>query len=225
MIYPESPLTGNQEIMIRISLSEEEKAALKQLRLNKTSSIGERAHYVLLSNDGKSVPEIAHYLSRNGHTIRLWLQRYITDGIKGLKTRKNPGRPAKKAPIIDSHIQNLLNKSPQDYGYQEAGWHINILRDWFEKQGVKACDNTLLKSLNKLGFVYKRFSKTLPSNSPSTDEKKARVAEIVDAISKTTETDMEILFADESHFSNQPYVNRGWFKRGEKKQQAPSKAD
>lgn len=217
MIYPEAYLTGKLEIMIRISLNEEEKLALKQLRLNKTSNIGERAHYVLLSNDGKSVPEIAQSLSRNGHTIRLWLQRYTADGIKGLRTRKNPGRPAKKAPVIDSHIQELLNKSPQDYGYQEAGWHINILRDWFEKQGVQACDNTLRKSLNNLGFVYKRFSKTLPANSPSSDEKKARIAEIVDAISKTTETNMEILFADESHFSNQPYVNRGWFKRGEKK--------
>ncbi|MCE3233754.1 MAG: hypothetical protein K0R98_2011 [Rickettsiaceae bacterium] len=203
--------------MIRISLNEEEKSALNQLRLNKTSSIGERAHYVLLSNDGKSVPEIAQHLSRNGHTIRLWLQRYCTDGIKGLKTRKNPGRPAKKAPIIDSHLQELLNKSPQDYGYQEAGWHINILRDWFGKQGVQACDNTLLKSLNKLGFVYKRFSKTLPANSPSSDEKKARVTEIVEAISNMTETESEILFVDEAHFSNQPYVNRGWFKRGEKK--------
>lgn len=65
--------------------------------------------------------------------------------------------------------------------------------------------------------MYKRFSKTLPSNAPSSSEKKARVTEIVAAISKDTKTDIEILFADESHFSNQPYVNRGWFKRGEKR--------
>jgi transposase len=203
--------------MIRISLTEEEKAALNQLRLSKKSNIGERAHYVLLSHKGKSVPEIAHHLSRNGHTIRLWLQRYVSDGISGLKSRINPGRPAKKAPVIESHLQELLHKSPQEYGYQEAGWQINILRDWFVKQGLQACDNTLVKSLDKLGFVYKRFSKTLPSNAPSSSEKKARIAEIVKAISEDAETDIEILFADESHFSNQPYVNRGWFKRGEKK--------
>jgi hypothetical protein len=110
-----------------------------------------------------------------------------------------------------------LNKSPQDYGYQEAGWQINLLRDWFAKQGIHACDNTIVKSLNKLGYVYKRFSKTLPGNAPSPEQKKVRISEIVGAISKYSATDIEIMFVDESHFSNQPYVNRGWFKCGEKK--------
>lgn len=91
------------------------------------------------------------------------------------------------------------------------------MRDWFEKQGVSACDNTLVKSLNRLGFVYKRFSKTLPANAPSSTEKKARINEIVGEIRKESGEDIEILFVDESHFSNQPYVSRGWFKRGEKK--------
>lgn len=203
--------------MIRISLSEEEKAALNRLRGSQKSNIGERAYYVLLSNSGKSVSEIATHLSRNGHTIRLWLKRYLEDGIMGLKTKKQPGRPAKKAPVIESQVQELLAKSPQAYGYQEAGWQINLLRDWFARQGIHACDNTIVKSLNKLGYVYKRFSKTLPENAPTPAQKKARISEIVEAISNNSATDIEVLFVDESHFSNQPYVSRGWFKCGEKK--------
>jgi transposase len=203
--------------MIRISLNQEEKTALNQLRAHQNSNIGERVHYLLLSNEGKSIPEIADHLSRNKHTIRLWIKRYLNEGISGLTNQKQPGRPAKKAPIIELQLEELLNKSPQEYGYQEAGWQLNILRDWFSKKGVQACDNTLVKSLNKLGFVYKRFSKTMPENAPSSTEKKERIAEIVEAIGKDTASDTEILFVDESHFSNQPYVNRGWFKRGEKK--------
>ncbi|KTD57829.1 hypothetical protein Lsan_2493 [Legionella santicrucis] len=198
-------------------LSLEEKAALNRLRLNKNSNVGERAHYVLLSGNGKSVKEIAIQLNRNEHTIRLWLNRYKTEGISGLGTHKKSGRPAKKAVIIESKLEELLNKTPQDYGYQEAGWQISILRHWFEKQGLSACDNTLSKALNKLGFVYKRFSKTLPVNAPSADEKKVRINDIVDEIGKYSTKDIEVLFADESHFSNQPYVSRGWFKCGEKK--------
>ena len=203
--------------MIRISLDVEEKAALNRLRRTQKSNIGERAYYVLLSSEGKSVQEISAHLSRNGHTIRLWLKRYLTDGIAGLSSRNHPGRPAKKAPVIESHLQELLKKTPQEYGYQEAGWQINVLIDWFAKQGVHACTNTLAKALNKLGFVYKRFSKTLPANAPSSAEKKARVKEIVEEVGKHTATDIEIFFVDESHFSNQPYVSRGWFKRGENK--------
>ena len=68
-----------------------------------------------------------------------------------------------------------------------------------------------------LGFVYKRFSKTLPANAPTADEKKVRINAIVDEVGKYATKDIEILFVDESHFSNQPYVSRGWFKCGEKK--------
>jgi transposase len=203
--------------MIRISLNAEEKTELTRLRRSQKSNLGERAHYVLLSDNGKSVSEIAQHLSRNSHTVRLWLKRYLEEGITGLKTKKPPGRPAKKAPAIELKVQELLDKSPQDYGYQEAGWQINLLRDWFSKQGINACDNTIVKSLNKLGYVYKRFSKTLPANAPTAEQKKARVNEIVGEISKLSATDIEIMFVDESHFSNQPYVNRGWFKCGEKK--------
>jgi len=204
--------------MIRISLNTEEKAALTRLRLDRSSNISERAHFILLSDSGKSITEISHHLTRNKHTVRLWLKLYKENGIDGLKDKKQPGRPARKAPLIELQLDELLNKSPQAYGYQEAGWQLNILRDWFKKQGLHACDNTLVKSLNKLGFVYKRFSKTMPANAPSPDEKKAHIAKIVEQIGNDTQEDIEILFVDESHFSNQPYVSRGWFKRGEKKQ-------
>ena len=204
--------------MIRISLTAEEKAALTRLRLDRSSNISERAHYVLLSGTGQSISEISKHLTRNKHTVRLWLKRYKEEGIEGLQDKKQPGRPARKAPVIELHLAELLNESPQAYGYQEAGWQLNLLRDWFKKQGLYACDNTLVKSLNKLGFVYKRFSKTMLANAPSPDDKKVHIAKIVEQISKDTPEDIELLFVDESDFSNQPYVSRGWFKRGEKKQ-------
>lgn len=212
--------------MIRISLSEEEEKQLLEVRRVQTSkNIGERAFYVLLSNEGKSVSQIASITRRNEHTIRLWLSRYIKEGLSGLNTKISPGRPAKKAPIIETHLEELLSKTPADYGYQEAGWQINLLRDWFSKRGLEACENTIVKSLNRLGFVYKRFSKTLPKNAPSSEEKKTHISEMVNNIAQYPSTDIEILFVDETHFSNQPYVQRGWFKKGEKKQRILKKSD
>lgn len=203
--------------MIRISLTEKERSELMRLRLKKNTNIGERAHYVLLCAEGKSAPEIAGYLDRNIITIRLCLNRYLQDGPAGLKTKKPPGRPAQKAPAIESHLEELLSHTPQDYGYQETGWQLNVLKDWFSKQGLHACDNTIVKSLNRLGYVYKRFSKTIPKNAPSSEKKKSRIREIVESIGQNKPSDIEVLFVDETHFSNQPYVSRGWFKKGEKK--------
>ena len=204
--------------MIRISLNETERIALTRLRLDRSSNIGERAYFVLLADTGKSAPEIAFYLNRNIITVRLWLNRYQNEGIKGLKAHKASGRPAQKAPAIESHLKELLERTPQDYGYQESGWQINIFRDWLQKKGISACENTVAKALAKLGYVYKRFSKTMPLNAPSSAEKKIKIGEIVESIKQYSPEDIEIFFADESHFSNQPYVSRGWFKCGEKKQ-------
>jgi len=57
--------------MIKLKLNEEEKAALNRLRRIQKSNQGERATYVLLSNAGKSVSEIANHINRNAHTVRL----------------------------------------------------------------------------------------------------------------------------------------------------------
>ena len=122
--------------MKRISLSEEEKEALSRLRRSQNSNVVERAHYILLCNEGKSVPQISAHLSRNAHTIRLWIKRYEEDGIAGLTNHKNPGRPAKKAPAIELELDELLNISPQENGYQEAGWQLNLLRTGFQKKAL-----------------------------------------------------------------------------------------
>jgi len=212
--------------MIRISLTPEEMSALTQLRLHRKSNIGERAYYVLLAGEGHSPPAIAKQLGRNIITIRLWLNRYIAGGISALSSKKQSGRPAKKAAYIESQLELLLSHSPSDYGYQEAGWQINLLKDWFSKQNCSACHNTIIKALRKKGYVYKRFSKTMPSNAPSAADKQRSISEIVSQIeAQAVEHDVEVLFGDESHFSNQPYVARGWFKRGEKKRSPPKKID
>jgi len=162
--------------MIRIAIDGSEKAALQQLRLNRHSNIGERAYYVLLSAQGYSVPKIAARLGRDPHTIRQWLSRYACSGVKGLDPRKQSGRPAIKAPILTSELGTILQKSPLDYGYQEAGWQVNISRDYFSKKGCDVCENTLVKALKQLGYVYKRFSKTVPKHVPSPLDKKMQLA-------------------------------------------------
>ena len=118
--------------MIRISLDNEERVALQKLRLNRKSNEGERAYYVLLSSEGHSPPEIAKRLDRSVLTIRVWLHRYICEGIRGLQSRKQPGRPAYKAQKLKSELNTLLTQAPSDYGYKEAGWQVNMLKDYFE---------------------------------------------------------------------------------------------
>lgn len=105
------------------------------------------------------------------------------------------------------------------YGYQQSGWQIGLLIDYFSKSYQEEISyGTMKRALKKSGWVYKRFSKRVPTHAPNKAEKASHVKKMIGALKKESKKgDVEIFFEDESHFSNGPYVERGWFKRGEKK--------
>jgi len=211
--------------MIRIRLSDEERNLLKQYRNTRDSNLSERCLYILLADEGKSVPEIAERTKRNEHTIRLWLKEYQKGGAERLKGIPPPGRPSVKGVKIYPIILEIVPKSPGEYGYIEAGWTINMIADYLKREGIEVSASTIKRILKKNGWVYKRFSKTIPAGVPNDEEKKKRVCEIIDEIKKDSKNmDVEIFFVDESHFSNVPYVQRGWFLIGEKKKVETPKA-
>ncbi|MBI2786069.1 MAG: IS630 family transposase [Legionella longbeachae] len=200
-------------------LSDEQKQELLKLRNARTGkNTAERAYYVLLSSEGKSIDEISVQMNRNPHTIRCWIKRYLARGLSGLIDKCSPGRPDQLKADVKKQLNELLRESPKKYGYQQAGWQINLLLDQLNKMIGPVSATTVKRALHEHGWVYKRFSKKTLLSAPSKDEKAAYIEKMGTAIGKQAlEHEIEILFADESHFSNEPYVERGWFKRGEKK--------
>lgn len=200
-------------------ITEEQKQELLKLRKARTgNNTAERAYYVILSSEGKTIDEISVQMNRNPHTIRCWIKRYLQYGLSGLMDKCSPGRPDQLKAKVKKQLNELLNESPKKYGYQHAGWQINLLLDQLNKTIGLVSATTVKRALHEHGWVYKRFSKKTPLNAPSKEEKAAHIEKMVAAIGKKgLEHEIEVLFADESHFSNEPYVERGWFKRGEKK--------
>lgn len=135
--------------MIKITLSEEEKSKLQRARYTKTSYLGERALFVLLSNEGKSVPEIAIQTGHHEHTIRRWLKAYQEGGIKNLKNTPPPGRTNIKGKAMEEHLESVISKSSTEFGYPEEGWTSCLLADYFAKMGIEAITNTIKRTLKK----------------------------------------------------------------------------
>ena len=158
--------------MIRIDLTAEEKSKLETTRRRRRSQVAERCHYVLLNAQGLSVPQIAQRLERNEHTIRKWLKAYDDQGLVGLDNAPPPGRPATKGHKLDQHLDAVLTQTPSAYGYIEAGWTVDLLRDYLLQQDLSVSDSSVRRALKSGGWVYKRFTKGMPKNAPSADEKK-----------------------------------------------------
>lgn len=200
--------------MIRIHLEEETKNALQKIK-NTRSKHSERALYVLLSAAGMKVNSIAEKVDRHEHTVRTWLKAYIAHGIKGLISKSPPGRTKIKGALVEEEIEKILIKTPRDFGYQEEGWTVRIVIDYLFQKKINVKEDTVRKALQKKKWVYKRFAKSVPQNAPTKEEKQKRIVGLIEKVE--TDKPDEIFFVDEANLRTGPYVQRGWFKKGEKK--------
>jgi len=68
--------------------------------------VRQRAHCILLSDRGFSVPQLAFFFSTRTHTVRAWFDRWEAEDVKGLEIR--PGRGLK--PSIDEKDADLISE-------------------------------------------------------------------------------------------------------------------
>ena len=75
--------------------------------------------------------------------------------------------------------------------------------------------HTVGRVLDPNGYSFTRGKLTAPASAPSKEEKLARVQQIAsEMLALKAKGDVEVMFLDESHFSTEPYVTRGYRKRG-----------
>jgi len=201
--------------MIQVKLSEDTQKELEEYRGQASSKNSEKALMVLMSNSGKSAVEISCILKRHHHTVRMWLKRYQKEGIRGLDRRYSPGRPNWLREEIKSCIENILEKSPGDFGYHVGLWTVVLMVHYLKtRKDLVVSEDTVERALKDMDFTYKRSALGVSIHAPSEEEKSKEVKSIVREIQTLThQKDCEIVALDESYFSTEPYVVRGWQKK------------
>lgn len=201
--------------MIRVQLTENQRQELEKYRGQSSSNNSEKAFMVLLNSEGKSAVNIGKQLRRNPHTVRSWLKRYIQHGLLGLERNYSEGRPREKRDKCIRIMEEILPQSPQKYGYLDLVWSIPLILHHLKTAcQIDTGKHTVIRGLNDLGYSYKRPSKTVSPKAPSSEEKKEAVKTMIESMEKLlTQKPCEIFVLDESHFSTEPYLVRGWFKK------------
>ena len=201
--------------MIRVKLSDSQRRELENFRRQASSRDSEKALMVLMNAEGKSAPQIATLLKRNPHTVRDWIKRYIAYGIKGFNRKFSPGRPNEKRKKVMEYIETIISDPPTKHGFQENAWTVSLITHAAKRDlNIEVSRYTVLRALKDMGYTYKRPAKTVPKTAPSKQEKRAAVRKIVGKIKELLKRkDCEIYALDESHFSTEPYLVQGWFKK------------
>ncbi len=91
---------------------------------------------ILLSAEGKSVPEISQTVNLHPINVRKWIHRYTGNGIDGLRSGKSPGRPPLFTNNQRRQISQIANTSPRSLGLNFSRWSLQRLRRYLIEQGV-----------------------------------------------------------------------------------------
>src|SRR5260221_254667 len=121
-----------QEPMLHVHLSEAQRRELEAVSRQATGRVALRAHMVLLSDRGYSVPEIAAIHACGVDVVRTWLHRYARHGVAGLQDHPRSGRPPQDrlaGPIVDAQA----SQSPRCSGPVPACWSVALLRAFLEQ--------------------------------------------------------------------------------------------
>lgn len=114
-------------IHVQPSLIEPEVQTLEILTQRAVGRVAERAWFVLMSNQGKSVAEICQTFQRGPHCVRKWIKRYNSYGIVGLYDTPRTGRPPKINPQMKPQSDADLPKSPLEKGFFAGFWTLPLL--------------------------------------------------------------------------------------------------
>ena len=203
--------------IVKLELSESARRELVKLQNNGSGLMRERSLAILHCANGQKLTWIAQARNRRILSIRTWIDRYRKDGIRGLERSYSSGRPSFRNTVLRPKVEEYLSGSPRIYGWYEDCWTMPLLKEQLKKDTGKTVGiSTLERLLKDCGYSYKRPRKGVPASAPSKEEKLARVQKIATEILKLkNDSDVDVFFVDESHFSTEPYVVRGWYRKGE----------
>ena len=116
---------------------------------------------------GKSSRKLEAFYQRSFKQIINWVHRFIKEGVAGLEEVSGRGRKCKLS-IEQLAIlkETLLNKSPEDFGYNTSTWNGILVIEWIKNNFVieykKAQIYVILK---KLGLSYQKGKGFYPEAS------------------------------------------------------------
>ena len=165
-----------------------------------------RAHAVLLSYQGMSVPAICSIYTVCRQTVSTWFSKWNEFGICGLVDSSGRGRPPLLNDKQKSDVVKRVEKSPRSLK--------SVLSDLGEELGITVSIDTLKLLCKQAGLVWKRVRKSLRSKR-NQDKFDAATAEINILIQQHKENEIDLCYFDESGFTLEPCVPYAWQPTGE----------
>jgi len=180
--------------------------------------IRERAHCILLSMQGRHVPDIADILLRDEDTIRRWLKAYQTDRLSSIFPDYASNTNASKlTPEQVAQIKQTLQRAPNSAGgLPNAFWSVKKLKSYIQAEYGVVYESD--RSYHHL-FAVSNCSFKLPEgfDRRRDDELVAtRMTEVRQELAQKQAEGYAVFFADECSLAWETQYRRVWLPKGKK---------
>src|SRR5215472_11724239 len=142
--------------MIDVHLTESQRDELSAVSRHAIGRVALRAHMVLLSDRGFTVPQIAAIHDCGEDVVRTWLHRYQRVGVVGLEDEPRSGRPLKH-PLEGWIVDTQASQSPHCSGHVQTCWSVSLLTAFVARSFHLFLTNTSVRRwLHRMGWRWKR---------------------------------------------------------------------
>jgi transposase len=206
-------------VSFRIKMSSEQKKRVRNAltQSQNKGDLSEVKRFLLLIalSEGHLIPDIASILKMSTQTVRQVFYRYLSEGIKGLYSKRSPGRPSKLTKKQRKQLSEWIKSGPEKMGFVGACWRTPMIQHLIqEKFGIYYNAHYLSELLKNLGFSYQKA--TFVAVKRDEEKRKKWLKETWPTIRQLAEEkNAYILFGDEASFPQWGTLSYTWSVRGE----------
>jgi transposase len=193
--------------------TEAERKELKRMKREEVGRVSVRAHMVLLSADGWTVPKLALLFEQDRQWVRRWVKRFDKAGPAGLYDQPRSGRPRKVSEEVENSVLEWIKTDPAGCGYLATFWTVAMLLLTLKTRlGVVLSASSLREMLHRLGLSWGRPRLGMPDKTdPDKAAKQWAIARAVVGAGPET----SVVYVDESRIELLPLIRAMWHWTGQ----------
>jgi transposase len=203
---------------IVVRLNHRVKLRLRRMRRETCDKgLAMRCQIILLASKGRRRGEIAEAVGCSVSWVNRIVSRFDQCGIAGLFDRREDNGQEKLDEHFLSVLYDVVDGSPQDYGYPRPTWTRELLaRVMRQRTGVKVHPATMSRALQRIGARLGRPRPTVGCPWPKS-RRNRRMREIRALLDRLASDEVAV-YLDEVDVHLNPKIGPDWMNRGTQKQ-------
>lgn len=147
-------------------LTAQEKQELQQkLKFHEHPDIRERILVLLLRNDGKTQQEIADFLGCSLRKVAYWCTHGNPSNLDSLTDARMQGNYHKATEEYIDLLLEVIDKDPQEYGYEFGNWTAQRLATYLKQEtGIALSGSQIRRILSKKNMFISGRSTVLKTS-------------------------------------------------------------